>query len=49
MNTKVGNCPKCDAPIYVPLVWHSIFPLNLVPVGILPTNNTCGCDEHLKR
>ncbi|MDO8672713.1 MAG: hypothetical protein Q7O66_14980 [Dehalococcoidia bacterium] len=26
MHTIVGNCPKCGAPIYSPMMWHSIMP-----------------------
>ena len=35
MNTKIGSCEKCGAPIYVPVIWHSVVP---------PTNiYTCDC------
>ena len=40
MNTKVGSCPKCGAPIYAPTVWHGILPP--------PPIYTCGCVEQPK-
>jgi hypothetical protein len=33
MNSMVGHCPRCGAPIYVPTVWH----------GITPPPNTYSC------
>jgi hypothetical protein len=35
MNTIVGSCPKCGAPIYSPTVWMSILPP--------PPIYTCNC------
>jgi len=33
--TQVGTCPKCGAPMYVPMVWHGVLP---------PTpRRSCGC------
>lgn len=23
---QTGACPKCGSPIYVPMVWHGIYP-----------------------
>lgn len=39
MNTQVGSCPKCGAPIYVPTMWHSIMPP--------PPIYTCSCAGHV--
>ena len=37
MNTIVGNCPHCGAPIYTPTVWHGITPP--------PVTYSCMCRE----
>lgn len=26
MWTQIGACPQCGAPIYVPTMWHGIYP-----------------------
>lgn len=26
MWTIVSHCPKCGAPIYVPMIWHGVIP-----------------------
>lgn len=33
--TQVGTCPRCGAPIYVPMMWHAIVPP--------PNQYTCAC------
>lgn len=33
--TPVGHCPKCGAPMYVPMVWHGVQPPS--------PQRTCGC------
>lgn len=35
MQTTVEHCPRCGAPIYVPLVWHGVTPP--------PSQYTCSC------
>jgi hypothetical protein len=25
-SSQVGSCPKCGAPIWIPLMWHGIIP-----------------------
>jgi hypothetical protein len=35
MNTVVGHCPKCGAPIYAPSVWMGITPP--------PPQYSCSC------
>ena len=40
MQTKVGSCPKCVAPIYEPRMWHGVTPP--------PITYTCGCVEQPK-
>lgn len=36
MNTIVGHCPKCGAPIYAPSFWQGITPP--------PSTPTCMCN-----
>ena len=35
MNTQVGKCPQCGAPIYQPTIWHG--------TGIPPAQYSCLC------
>jgi len=41
MNTIIGSCPKCGAPIYAPSMWHGITP----PPPIF----TCNCSGNLNK
>lgn len=38
--STVGHCPKCGAPIYVPLIWNGVDPP--------PNTYTCGCNPQPK-
>jgi len=40
MNTQVGSCPHCGAPIYSPTVWHGVTPP--------PVTFTCQCGPREK-
>lgn len=37
--TKISSCPKCGAPIYVPLIWFGTLPP--------PPQYSCGCNPQM--
>lgn len=41
MNTVVGHCPHCGAPVYAPTIWHGVTPP--------PSTPSCGCTRPTTR